>query len=480
MRSLAPRSTLIVIVSLAAVLLQVSSAAAAGPPLIYSESVSNLTATDATFEAEIEPSAGHNAYYQFQLAKNPSEFASEFTCPTENHSSLCLGITPQENALPIGSVCGECEIEPAVAPLDLANAGITLEPGTTYHYRVIAATAVPTEDTIEWEEPTIVGTSHLFTTPTIASESLSMTFTEARANVGVQLSDAALFAPPDTAPLAAQIDPGGRITAGVLQAPEFKTHVTGLYEGDVTVDFEIGIISGSFDQPAGQWTDMHAAPIGGDTSFCNNVEGRIEGAGGVWLQQTDIVPPSAPQLTGTDPPSPSASGAPRILGSAEAGSTVRLYSGPGCSGTPLATAPAANLASPGLVVEVGEGTTASFSATATDAAANTSPCSAPISYTHLKSPGPPAACIVPKLAGMKLGRAKEALKSAGCALGKVSRPKHRKRRKPGHLVVKSSRPSAGTTLPLGTRVNLRLGLHSHRNAHRFHRASGPQSMTTGR
>lgn len=47
-----------------------------------------------------------------------------------------------------------------------------------------------------------------------------MTFTEARANVGVQLSDAALFTAPNTAPFAAQIDrENGLITAGNLQVP---------------------------------------------------------------------------------------------------------------------------------------------------------------------------------------------------------------------------------------------------------------------
>lgn len=41
---------------------------------------------------------------------------------------------------------------------------------------------------------------------TARAEPVSMTFTEARANVGVQLADAALFEAPDTAPFAAQID----------------------------------------------------------------------------------------------------------------------------------------------------------------------------------------------------------------------------------------------------------------------------------
>lgn len=348
-----------------------------------------------------------------------------------------------------------------------------------------------------------------------SAEPLAMTFTEARANVGVQLSDAALFEAPDTAPFEAQINPGsGAITGGVLQVPEFSTHITEPIDADVTVDFEIGIITGSFTQAtgaltlegeaggilasegkectvstdpsplilsttgnsggksprsgapfthgltgagaiAGQWNDMHATPISGDTTFCNNVEGRIGGPGGIWLEQKgDVVPPLAPQLTSTDPASPGSSGTPRILGSAEAGSTVRVYAGPNCTGTPIATRNAARLGSPGIPVDVAEGVTAAFSATATDAAGNTSACSVPISYTHLKATPP---CIVPKLAGKTLARAKAALTAANCKLGTVTRkharPKGKKRRL---LVVKSSNPPAGAR-PASGKVNLTLG-----------------------
>lgn len=352
-----------------------------------------------------------------------------------------------------------------------------------------------------------------------SAEPLAMTFTEARANVGVQLSGAALFEAPDTAPFAAQIDSGsGSITAGALQVPEFSTHIETPVSADVTVDFKIGIITGSFTQAtgaltlsgeaggtltangkectvstpapltlsttgssggmnprsgvpfaagltgagaiAGEWTDMQATPVNSgdseDVTVCDVVENHIKGPGGVWLEQKgDIVPPSAPQLTSTDPASPSSSGTPRILGTAEAGSTVRVYAGSNCAGLPVATGSAANLGSPGLPVDVAEGVTTAFSATATDAADNTSACSAPISYARVKAPTP--VCIVPKLAGEPLAQAKSALKAAGCSVGKVTKPKARKGKKLGPLVVKSSKPSAGKTLEIGGEVNLRLG-----------------------
>jgi Bacterial Ig domain len=361
----------------------------------------------------------------------------------------------------------------------------------------------------------LVALSALAVGASVASaDPLSMTFTEARANVGVQLSDAALFEAPEVAPLQAQIDPGsGSIAAGDLQVPEFSTFITDPVSAEVSVDFEIGVIAGSFNQGtgalslsgeaggtltangwectvatipsvltlstagnsgganpragstfstgltgagaiAGQWTSMSATPVSpDDTEVCEVVEERIEGPGGVWLDQAgDSVPPSAPQLTSTDPASPGSSGTPRILGAAEAGSSVRVYAGPNCAGAPVATAGADKLGSPGVSVEVAEGVTASFSATATDAAGNTSPCSAPISYTRSKHP----VCVVPRLKGKALRWARAALKAAHCSVGEVHRPKRGKRTL-GPLVVKSSTPSAGTTLKAGAEVGLKLG-----------------------
>jgi hypothetical protein len=364
-----------------------------------------------------------------------------------------------------------------------------------------------------------------------SAEPLSMTFTEGRANVGVQLSvdnDAdALFAPPDVAPFAAQIDPdSGAISAGVLGVPVFVTHIEDPIDADVAVEFEIGTITGSFDQAtgalalsgkaggtlvsegrecdvstdpavltlstagstggmsplfgapftaglagagaiAGQWTDMHATSlIPEDELFCEDVEGEIGGPGGIWLdQEGDVTPPAAPQLTGTDPGSPSPSGSPRIRGAAEAASTVRLYVGSGCTGGPIATVSAAELAAPGIRVEVAEGATATFSATATDAVGNTSACSTSISYTRPKKadapvlpPPPPPTCVVPKLAGKTLGAARAALKKAECKLGEVQRPKRPKGKGKGlgPLVVKSSKPGAGAK-PADGKVDLRLG-----------------------
>ena len=78
---------------------------------------------------------------------------------------------------------------------------------------------------------------------TASAEPLSMAFTEGRANVGAdQLTDDPLFGPPKTAPLEAQIDPGGSITAGLLAVPQFSTSIDDPVVADVAVDFDIEVI----------------------------------------------------------------------------------------------------------------------------------------------------------------------------------------------------------------------------------------------
>jgi len=201
-----------------------------------------------------------------------------------------------------------------------------------------------------------------------------------------------------------------------------------------------------------------------------------------YTEDTDVIPPSPPQLTSTDPASPGLSGTPRIFGDAEAGSTVRVYAGAPCTGSPVAIGSAAALSSPGIAVQVAEGVTAIFSATATDESDNTSTCSAPITYTHATAAttpggggtgqgggngGPASApsCVVPKLVGKTLKAAKRRIKAARCKVGTVTKPKARRGKKRGPLVVKSSKPSAGKALALGGKVYLTLR-SKPRRAHR--------------
>lgn len=107
----------------------------------------------------------------------------------------------------------------------------------------------------------------------------------------------------------------------------------------------------------------------------------------------DTTAPEAPALTGTDPASPADNTAPKVLGAAELGSTVRLYSDPACASDPVADGTAESLAFPGIEVTVADNSSTTIHATATDAAGNVSPCSTGVTYVEESPPPPPAATV---------------------------------------------------------------------------------------
>ncbi|MET0559265.1 MAG: hypothetical protein ABW065_11410 [Solirubrobacterales bacterium] len=90
--------------------------------------------------------------------------------------------------------------------------------------------------------------------------------------------------------------------------------------------------------------------------------------------------PLPPHLTGTDPDSPGESRTPNVLGEAEAGSRVKIYTSSDCSGEPVASGSAAALLNPGLTVAaIALSSTTKFRATA-EAEGFVSGCSTAISY----------------------------------------------------------------------------------------------------
>ena len=107
----------------------------------------------------------------------------------------------------------------------------------------------------------------------------------------------------------------------------------------------------------------------------------------------DSAPPTAPSITDTDPDSPANDDHPEAKGTAENGSTVRVYSGADCNGAVLATGSAATFTSSGITVPVGNDTSTDLRVTATDDAANVSPCSSALTYVE-DSTGPDTAAEV--------------------------------------------------------------------------------------
>jgi hypothetical protein len=287
--------------------------------------------------------------------------------------------------------------------------------------------------------------------PAAGAEPLAMTFTEARANVGKQLSDEALFTAPDAAPFAAQIDPAtGSISNGTLGVPDFEIFIEEPIEAEVTVDFDIGEISGSFDSGTGALSLTGEA--GGTLTATENP--TYEGE-----QCTVLAEPSPITLTtagssgGTNP----RAGTPFTAGLAGPGAIAGEWDD--MSATPVEPDNPDNVSfcnnvenqigGPGGIWLEQEGVVTPPSPPAPPSG-NGSP------------PPPPPNCIVPKLTGKKLGRARAALRKAHCGVGKVSKPKHEKGRRRGALVVKSSSPSAGTTLAAGSKVDLNLGHQHHK------------------
>ncbi len=175
---------------------------------------------------------------------------------------------------------------------------------------------------------------------------------------------------------------------------------------------------------ANQATTLSAAALdaAGNPSSCSNN-----------LSYTnDSTPPAAPTGLVSSPASPANNNNPVISGTAEAGSTVKLFTNSSCSGGPTATGSAATFASPGIPVTVPDNSTTTFYASATDAAGNTSPCSTGVAYTEdsappaaptglTSSPTSPANNNSPKiLGGAEAGSTVKIYTDAACTAGNLA------------------------------------------------------------
>ena len=139
---------------------------------------------------------------------------------------------------------------------------------------------------------------------------------------------------------------------------------------------------------------------------------------GVFAPTAGAVEPPAPALTGTNPPSPNVSTAPRIFGSADGvitlavpsavGSgpvaqannpsfTITIYTDSNCAGPVAASGTSAELEGSGIQVTVAPDSTTTFFATQTDPSdpGNPSLCSTPgLTYTQAAPPNPPTVTAV--------------------------------------------------------------------------------------
>ena len=138
-----------------------------------------------------------------------------------------------------------------------------------------------------------------------------------------------------------------------------------------------------------------------DDNFAGEQDVYERAAAGTLLVSTgnsgelQLGPPS-PGLTGTSPSSPNTSLEPEILGEAEAGALIKVYTSADCSGAPAGTGTAVASGSPGagsfaVRVSVAAGSTSTFRATATNTSFDTSACSAgAVTYKQEAAPPPPS------------------------------------------------------------------------------------------
>jgi hypothetical protein len=131
-----------------------------------------------------------------------------------------------------------------------------------------------------------------------------------------------------------------------------------------------GLASGGIavNVPDDSSTTFHATAAGPylDRSGCS--------AGLTYVE--DSTPPALPVDVTGGPAAPELKVSSRVTGVAEPGSLVRLFTNPACSGDPVARGDAATFASPGIEVPDFDPATTTFYVTATDAAGNSSACTA--------------------------------------------------------------------------------------------------------
>ncbi len=116
----------------------------AAPPLIASQSVTAVTSTTATLNADINPN-GLLTEYKLQIdTTGKFKFFQTDSCPLHPPGIFCAQVIvpgdplppglvePPESSLPAGT-------ESQHVSVDLASTGAILQPNTTYHFRAIAA-----------------------------------------------------------------------------------------------------------------------------------------------------------------------------------------------------------------------------------------------------------------------------------------------------------------------------------------------------
>jgi hypothetical protein len=258
------RATPALIAAFAALLLLFTAAraSAASVPSIEGEAVSQITATDATLEAQINPN-GLETSYRFRV---------EFGC-FSSHSE-CLWIS--EEKIPTARLSPSSQAQSA--SLNLNEAGVTLHPGWEYRYSVEGTNSAG---------PTVRSPEQTFTTPSMSAPLIE----------GESLSHLT----PTDATLEAQINTDGSETTYEfeLQTVACSSHGAGCELAPHPISLPSGKLLGSF---VGQKVslDLNSAGVTlgkGEwfyTVTASNPDGTATGA----FHQFEAPLPGAPSIAG--------------------------------------------------------------------------------------------------------------------------------------------------------------------------------------
>jgi hypothetical protein len=164
-------------------------------------------------------------------------------------------------------------------------------------------------------------------------------------------------------------DPGG---------PGYDNHITASVTGGVQVNHV------TYEDPTHVLLDVdtRSAATGAQDVTITNPDGQDATTAGLLTVDPAGAGPTTPCVTATAPNSPAQETSPKVLGAADPGSTVKLYTDPSCPvGQEVGTGSASEFAFPGIAVSppVQTNTTTVFYATSTDASDNVSACSSTLS-----------------------------------------------------------------------------------------------------
>jgi hypothetical protein len=156
----------------------------------------------------------------------------------------------------------------------------------------------------------------------------------------------------------------------IASASKSLPAATGGASDSITVSIPSGTVDGSYDV---------AVTVTNNNSMTDTQTAAVK---------LDHLAPIAPTVSGTTPVSPANNNSPSVNGTAEAGSTVKIYTNSTCTSAVAGTGTATG-GNFGISVSVGDNSTSTFFATATDAATNVSGCSS-TSASYVEDSAAPA------------------------------------------------------------------------------------------